>query len=78
MGQVRNVLVYHLLCENTIDEAFVERLAATQFEFDTFANESAAAEASENLIDKEWIAKFIESERNKYLPMVIEPKTDDQ
>lgn len=78
MGQVRNVLVYHLLCENTIDEAFVERLAAKQFEFDTFANESAAAEASENLIDKEWIAKFIESERNKYLPMVIEPKTDDQ
>jgi SNF2 family DNA or RNA helicase len=71
MGQVRNVLVYHLLCEDTIDEAMVTRLAEKQEVFDLYADESAMADAWDNLIDREWIGNFIENERRKYLPMVI-------
>ncbi|MBQ1527906.1 MAG: DEAD/DEAH box helicase [Lachnospiraceae bacterium] len=66
MGQVRNVLVYHLLCENTIDEAMMELLEEKQLQFDTFADESSMAEATMNLVDKEWISDFMEAEKKKY------------
>jgi len=42
MGQLRNVLVYRLLCENTVDERIVELLAEKQDAFESFADESAA------------------------------------
>ncbi len=71
MGQVRNVLVYHLLCEDTVDEAMVELLAEKQEEFDTYADESVIAAAESQLADKEWISKVIEQEKQKYLPAVI-------
>ncbi|MCR5734860.1 MAG: DEAD/DEAH box helicase [Lachnospiraceae bacterium] len=71
MGQVRNVLVLHLLCENTVDEAMLMRLSEKQLEFDTFADRSAMGEALDNLLDREWIHDFVEKEREKYLPMVI-------
>ena len=43
MGQTRDVLVYRLLCPDTVDERMIEILEAKQAEFDTFADESSAA-----------------------------------
>ncbi len=71
MGQVQNVLVYHLLCENTVDEAMQEILAVKEEEFDMFAHDSAIAEAADGLADKEWIRQIVEREKRKYLPAVI-------
>lgn len=42
MGQIRNVLVYRLLCDDTVDERIVELLNEKQDAFDSFADESAA------------------------------------
>ena len=67
MGQVRNVLVYHLLCPDTIDEAMLNLLGKKQEEFNTFAHESAIGNASENVVDKEWIKEYILREQRKYL-----------
>lgn len=71
MGQIRNVLVYHLLCENTVDEAVMQLLARKQAEFDLFADESTMADAADNLADREWIRRVVEEERRKYLPTVV-------
>ncbi len=68
MGQVRNVLVYHLLCPDTIDEEMMTILAEKQVEFDNFADESVVAGAYDNIMDKEWINEVIEKEKRKYLP----------
>ena len=43
MGQARNVLVYRLLCEDTIDERISAMLAEKQAIFDAFADKSVAA-----------------------------------
>lgn len=45
MGQSRNVLVYRLLCKDTIDERIMSVLERKQGDFDAFADKSAAAEA---------------------------------
>jgi hypothetical protein len=45
-------------------------LASTPEEFDLFADESALADAADNLLDREWIRKFIEEEHRRYLPAV--------
>ncbi|MDO5134232.1 MAG: DEAD/DEAH box helicase, partial [Eubacteriales bacterium] len=78
MGQLQNVLVYHLLCENTVDEAVMGILAGKQAEFDLFAHESVLADAADNLADKEWIRQVIEEERRKYLPAVIPAENGGQ
>lgn len=52
MGQSRNVLVYRLLCEDTVDERITELLEQKQRIFDEFADKSVAAEQSE-AIEKE-------------------------
>ena len=70
MGQTENVLVCHLLCEDTIDEAMTELLRAKQEEFDTYAEESTLADAAGNLADPEWIRQVIEEQRQKYLPVI--------
>ena len=44
MGQTRDVLVYRLLCPDTVDERMIEIIEAKQAEFDTFADESTAAD----------------------------------
>ena len=49
MGQTRNVLVYRLLCENTIDERITELLTQKQQVFDAFADQSVAAQQSVEL-----------------------------
>ena len=77
MGQVQNVLVYHLLCQGTVDEAMQEILAIKEEEFDMFAHDSAIAEAADGLADKEWIRKVVEAERQKYLPAVVEQPVRD-
>ena len=70
MGQVRTVLVYHLLCEDTVDEAVMKILDTKQMEFDLFAEESVLADAADDLADREWIGAVIEEERRKYLPAI--------
>lgn len=67
MGQVRNVLVYHLLCSDTIDEDMVKILENKQNIFDEYANESEMADATKSLADKEWISSVVERQRKLYL-----------
>ena len=67
MGQVRNVLVYHLLCEDTVDEAMVRLLEEKQAEFDAYADESAMGDATENLMNDQWIGALIEEQNRRYL-----------
>ena len=62
MGQVNNVLVYHLLCADTVDEAVNQILERKQGVFDAYADESEMAIATEHLIDREWIKEYIEQE----------------
>ena len=61
MGQTRNVLVYRLLCENTVDERIVELLENKQAIFDAFADKSVAAEES-MAIDDRTFGNIIEEE----------------
>ncbi len=75
MGQVRNVQVHHLLCDDTVDEAVMEWLEEKQLEFDTFAEESAVAQAADEVLDKHWIEAFMEKEHSRYLPAVIPQKS---
>ncbi len=71
MGQVRNVLVYHLLCPGTVDDEMMKILDEKQIQFENFAEESAISEAYDNIMDKEWIQNIIREQSEKYLPMVI-------
>ncbi len=52
MGQARNVLVYRLLCEDTVDERILTILERKQAEFDAFADKSVAAKESIEIDDK--------------------------
>lgn len=61
MGQTRNVLVYRLLCENTVDEKIMEILENKQAIFDAFADESVAATESK-AIDEKTFGNIIEEE----------------
>ena len=54
MGQARNVLVYRLLCENTVDEKITSLLESKQAIFDAFADKSVAAKESLELDDKKF------------------------
>ena len=74
MGQTRNVLVYRLLCEDTVDEKILKILGSKQNIFDAFADKSVAAENSTetveiddtgfaNIMDEE--AKRITAEQEK-------------
>lgn len=61
MGQARNVLVYRLLCEDTVDEKLMDVLEEKQVVFDTFADKSvAAAQCVE--IDEKTFGKIIKEE----------------
>ena len=52
MGQTRNVLVYRLLCENTVDERITTLLETKQAIFDAYADKSVAADESMELDEK--------------------------
>jgi SNF2 family DNA or RNA helicase len=79
MGQTRNVLVYRLLCENTVDEKITQMLDRKQEVFDAFANKSVAAMESME-IDESNLGDIIKEEidriNNKYskqaVKMVVE------
>ena len=62
MGQTRNVCVYRLLCQNTIDERITALLEQKQAEFDAFADESAAAK-EEVEVEKAAIVRMMQSEQ---------------
>lgn len=72
MGQVRNVLVYHLLCPGTVDDAMMRLLEEKKIEFNNFAEESAVAEAFDTIVDRDWISSIIEAENQKYLPAPVQ------
>ena len=72
MGQLKNVLIFHLLCENSIDEAIQKLSEGKEKEFDLFAEESALAEAADSMPDSEWIRDIVEKERQKYLPALVQ------
>ena len=63
MGQARNVLVYRLLCEDSIDERIMELLAEKQAVFDAFADKSSAAEEFE--LDTKTLGKLMEEEMRR-------------
>lgn len=62
MGQTKNVLVYRLLCDDTVDERIMELVESKQAIFDAFANDSKAAETMAE-VDEESFAKILEEER---------------
>lgn len=65
MGQSRNVLVYRLLCTNTIDEKITELLEQKQAIFDAFADKSVAAqrnEAADAEVDEKKFGQLIQEE----------------
>ena len=61
MGQARNVLVYRLLCEDTVDEKIMEMLAEKQAVFDAFADKSTVAKETLELDEKSF-GDIMESE----------------
>lgn len=63
MGQARNVLVYRLLCEDTVDERIMKILADKQAVFDSFADDSVAADRTEEIqIDEAGFNNIIDEE----------------
>ena len=71
MGQIRNVLVCHLLCADTADEAIRGILAEKEEEFKTYADESSMADAEAVLADKDWVRSVIREQRGRYLPAIV-------
>lgn len=67
MGQNRNVLVYRLLAENSVDEELMSIIESKQEVFDTFADPSRAAEAGEKEIRQEGFHALVEKEINYFL-----------
>ena len=61
MGQTRNVLVYRLLADDTVDEEITQLLENKQAIFDAFADKSDAAEKSFE-IDERTFGNIIEEE----------------
>lgn len=62
MGQARSVLVYRLLCDDTVDERIMDILAQKQREFDAFADDSKAADDTLEL-DKASISEIMKAEQ---------------
>ena len=66
MGQARNVLVYRLLCENTVDEKLLELLKKKQTIFDAFADQSALSMADENVeVDSQTFGELVKEEKER-------------
>lgn len=64
MGQARSVLVYRLLCENTVDEKITELLREKQAVFDAFADKSTVADETMEL-DETSFGDIMQSERER-------------
>lgn len=68
MGQSRNVQVFRLLCENTIDDKITDLLKEKQKTFDVFADKSVAAEDVE--IDNTKFGDIILEEFNRIISKI--------
>ena len=64
MGQTRNVLVYRLLAEDTVDEEILGMLANKQAAFDAYADESVAGKESLEL-DQAALSQIMTQEKQK-------------
>ena len=64
MGQTRNVLVYRLLCEESIDERITSILEEKQAIFDAFADKSDAAESNLDL-DETTLKDLLQAETQR-------------
>lgn len=68
MGQTSNVLVYRLLCENTVDEKLMDMLNEKQEIFDAFADESVAAGAQDqNEVSEKTFGKIVQEEIDRII-----------
>ena len=67
MGQVRDVLVYRLLADDTVDEKIMELLKSKQLQFDSFADESVVGEESLKPSEAAWISNMVEEEKKRLL-----------
>ena len=67
MGQVRDVLVYRLLADDTIDEQIMEILRNKQNLFDNFADESVVGTESLKPGEQAWITKMVAEEKQRLL-----------
>lgn len=65
MGQVRDVLVYRLLADDTIDEQIMEILRNKQNLFDNFADESVVGTESLKPSEQAWLTKMVEEEKKR-------------
>ena len=65
MGQVRDVLVYRLLADDTVDEQIMELLRNKQNLFDTFADESVVGAESLKPGEQDWINRMVEAEKQR-------------
>ena len=69
MGQVRDVMVHRLLCEDTIDERILDILHEKQVQFDHFADESQAGEEmmqlEKKLEEKSLMKEIIRAEQER-------------
>ena len=74
MGQVRDVLVYRLLADDTVDEQIMELLKNKQLQFDSFADESVAGEQSLKPGEAAWISAMVEEEKKRLLEAPEEQK----
>lgn len=70
MGQVRDVLVYRLLADDTIDERIMEILRTKQELFDNFADESAVGTESLKPGEQSWAKRMIEEEKARIQGLV--------
>ena len=66
MGQTRNVLVYHLLSVNTVDERLTMLIKAKQRTFNAFADQSEAAKKDFE-IDNETFARIMKEEADRIM-----------
>ncbi len=63
MGQLKSVLVYRLLSEDSVDEHVIKLLKDKQELFDSFADESVIGEENLKMSEKAWMNAVIEEER---------------
>lgn len=71
MGQVRNVFVHHLLCQDTVDERILSLLSGKQDIFDNYAGESVMGTENMKIEGQSLIDDIIAKEREKYLPAAV-------
>lgn len=64
MGQTRDVLVYRLLADETIDERMLEILSTKQKEFDAFAEDSVIGDLQMQS-DTSWLTKLVQEEQKR-------------